>query len=126
MQKSESQGEGVGGGGVFVNDGVEATEHEERVGVLPDIAADGDAGGSGGDGVGDHAEDGLIVIRCGPAEDDDGDIGGVHDPAKGIGIAGPCGLDHVGPEFGDKRCLRLAQIIERSFRSFVPPPRFAL
>jgi amidase len=36
----------------------------------------------------------------------------------------PVGAQIVGPEFGDKRCLRLAQIVETAFRSFRPPPRF--
>ena len=35
------------------------------------------------------------------------------------------GAQIIGPEFGDKRCIRLAQLIERAFRSFVPPPKFA-
>jgi amidase len=38
----------------------------------------------------------------------------------------PVGAQIIGPEFGDKRCLRLAQIIERSFRSFIPPPAYAV
>jgi len=37
----------------------------------------------------------------------------------------PIGAQIIGPEFGDKRCIRLAQLIERAFRSFVPPPKFA-
>ena len=37
----------------------------------------------------------------------------------------PVGAQIIGPEYGDKRCLRLAQIIETVFRGFVPPPRFA-
>lgn len=38
----------------------------------------------------------------------------------------PIGAQIIGPEYGDKRCIRLAQLIERSFRAFVPPPKFAL
>ncbi len=37
----------------------------------------------------------------------------------------PLGAQIIGPELGDKRCIRLAQIIERAFCAFVPPPRFA-
>jgi amidase len=37
----------------------------------------------------------------------------------------PVGAQIVGPEFGDKRCLRLAQIIEATFRGFLPPARYA-
>jgi amidase len=37
----------------------------------------------------------------------------------------PVGAQIVGPEFGDKRCLRLAQIVEAAFQGFRPPPRYA-
>lgn len=37
----------------------------------------------------------------------------------------PVGAQIVGPEFGDKRCLRLARLIETAFRGFAPPPAFA-
>jgi amidase len=37
----------------------------------------------------------------------------------------PVGAQIIGPEFGDKRCLRLAQILESSFRAFEPAPNFA-
>jgi amidase len=37
----------------------------------------------------------------------------------------PVGAQIIGPEFGDKRCLRLAQILEETFRGFSPPPRYA-
>ena len=37
----------------------------------------------------------------------------------------PVGAQIIGPEFGDKRCLRVAHLIERSFRRFVAPPAFA-
>lgn len=38
----------------------------------------------------------------------------------------PVGAQIIGPEFADWRCIRLAQIIERGFRSFVAPPKFAM
>jgi amidase len=38
----------------------------------------------------------------------------------------PVGAQIIGPELGDKRCLRLARIIEATFRGFVPPPRFVV
>ena len=44
-----------------VDDGVEAFQHEERVGLLPDVAADGDAGASGFDGLLDHGQDAGFV-----------------------------------------------------------------
>jgi amidase len=37
----------------------------------------------------------------------------------------PLGAQIIGPEFADRRCIRLAQIIERSFRGFVAPSAFA-
>ena len=37
----------------------------------------------------------------------------------------PVGAQVVGPEFGDKRCLRLARLIETAFHGFKPPPAFA-
>ena len=54
-----------------------------------------------------------------------------HLPATAIPIGAtadglPVGAQIIGPEFGDVRCIRIAQIIEQSFRGFVAPPRFAL
>jgi amidase len=37
----------------------------------------------------------------------------------------PVGAQIIGPEFGDKRCLRLAQLLESTFRAFKPAPNFA-
>jgi amidase len=37
----------------------------------------------------------------------------------------PIGAQIIGPEFGDKRCLRLAQILESTFCAFKPAPNFA-
>ena len=34
----------------------------------------------------------------------------------------PVGAQIIGPEFGDKRCLRLAGLIEQAFRNFKAPP----
>ncbi len=51
------KGGGVGGGGSEVDDGLDSAEHEGRVGVLPDVASDGDTGSAGCDGILDHAED---------------------------------------------------------------------
>jgi amidase len=36
----------------------------------------------------------------------------------------PVGAQIIGPEFGDKRCLRLAQILESTFQAFKPAPSF--
>ncbi len=36
----------------------------------------------------------------------------------------PIGVQIVGPEFGDRRCLALAAALERGFRAFRPPPGF--
>jgi amidase len=36
----------------------------------------------------------------------------------------PVGGQIIGPEFGDKRCLRLAQLLERTFRAFRPAPAY--
>ncbi len=38
----------------------------------------------------------------------------------------PVGAQIIGPEFGDRRCLRLARLIENAFRRFRPPPAFAM
>jgi amidase len=37
----------------------------------------------------------------------------------------PVGAQIIGREFGDKRCMRLARLIETTFREFEPPPRLA-
>jgi amidase len=37
----------------------------------------------------------------------------------------PIGAQIIGPEFGDKRCLRLARILESTFRAFEPAPKYA-
>ena len=37
----------------------------------------------------------------------------------------PIGAQIMGPEFGDKRCLRLARILESTFRAFEPAPKYA-
>ena len=38
----------------------------------------------------------------------------------------PIGAQIIGPEFGDKRCIRLAQLIEQAFRAFVSPPKLSI
>jgi amidase len=44
----------------------------------------------------------------------------------GLSDAGlPVGAQIIAPAFADKRCFRLAQIIETAFRRFAPPPAFA-
>src|SRR5882672_10745917 len=37
----------------------------------------------------------------------------------------PVGVQIVGPQYGDLRCLAFARLLEREFQSFVPPPGFA-
>jgi amidase len=37
----------------------------------------------------------------------------------------PVGVQIVGPQFGDLACLRFAQLLEREFYRFVPPPGYA-
>lgn len=37
----------------------------------------------------------------------------------------PIGLQIIGPEFHDRRCLTLARLLEQGFRGFVPPPGYA-
>ena len=41
--------------------------------------------------------------------------------AKGL----PVGVQIVGPQYGDKSCIAFAGLLERAYRSFVPPPNFA-
>lgn len=36
----------------------------------------------------------------------------------------PIGLQIIGPEFHDRRCLTLAGLLEKGFRRFVPPPAY--
>lgn len=37
----------------------------------------------------------------------------------------PVGVQIIGPEFSDLTCLAFAELLEREFRGFVPPPAFA-
>jgi amidase len=37
----------------------------------------------------------------------------------------PVGVQIVGPQYGDLSCIRFAQLIERAYGGFVPPPGFA-
>src|SRR5947208_684400 len=37
----------------------------------------------------------------------------------------PVGVQIVGPQYGDLTCLGFAQLLEREFQAFVPPPAFA-
>jgi amidase len=36
----------------------------------------------------------------------------------------PVGVQIVGPQYGDKSCIAFAGLLERAYRSFVPPPNF--
>jgi len=36
----------------------------------------------------------------------------------------PVGVQIIGPQYGDYTCIYLAQVLEREFQSFVPPPGF--
>jgi len=36
----------------------------------------------------------------------------------------PVGVQIVGPQYGDLTCLRFAQLLERAYQGFVPPPGF--
>lgn len=43
----------------------------------------------------------------------------------GTSAAGlPIGLQIIGPDFSDLRCIALARLLETAHRSFVPPPRY--
>ena len=37
----------------------------------------------------------------------------------------PVGVQIVGPQHGDLTCLAFAQMLEREYQAFVPPPGFA-
>lgn len=37
----------------------------------------------------------------------------------------PVGVQIIGPRYGDLDCLRFAALLEREYRQFTPPPRFA-
>jgi amidase len=37
----------------------------------------------------------------------------------------PSGVQIIGPQYGDYTCLRLARLLEREHRAFVPPPGFS-
>lgn len=44
------------------------------------------------------------------------------------GISGdglPIGMQIIGPEAHDRRCIRLAELLEESFRGYTPPPGYA-
>jgi amidase len=36
----------------------------------------------------------------------------------------PVGVQIIGPQYGDLSCIRFAQLIERDYGGFVPPPGF--
>jgi amidase len=36
----------------------------------------------------------------------------------------PVGVQIVGPQYGDLNCIRFAQLMERAFGGFVPPPGY--
>jgi amidase len=37
----------------------------------------------------------------------------------------PVGVQIVGPQYGDRACIAFAQLLEREYRAFVPPPGYA-
>jgi amidase len=37
----------------------------------------------------------------------------------------PVGVQIIGPQYGDKSCIAFANLLERAYRGFVPPPNFA-
>ena len=48
--------------------------------------------------------------------------------AAPIGLAPeglPIGVQIVGPQYGDLTTIRVAQLIEREYYAFVPPPGYA-
>jgi len=34
----------------------------------------------------------------------------------------PVGVQIVGPQYGDRTCIRFARLLERAWQAFVPPP----
>jgi amidase len=36
----------------------------------------------------------------------------------------PVGMQVIGPEFGDYRCIAFAEFLEQGFRGYAPPPGF--
>jgi amidase len=43
----------------------------------------------------------------------------------GLSVEGlPIGVQIIGPEFADRRCLVLARLLEQAHRGFVPPPGY--
>ena len=45
-------------------------------------------------------------------------------PAGMSGAGLPIGMQIIGPEAHDRRCIRLAELLEESFRRFTPPPGY--
>lgn len=37
----------------------------------------------------------------------------------------PVGVQIIGPQYGDLTCIRLARLLEREYRAFMPPPGYA-
>ena len=37
----------------------------------------------------------------------------------------PCGVQIIGPQYGDLLCLQMAKMLEKEFAAFQPPPGFA-
>ena len=78
---------------------VQAFQHEERIGMLPDVAADGNASASRFDGLLDHSQK-ADFIASGSTEDDNGDEAGFDDFAEGGGITRPSGFYDISSKFG--------------------------
>jgi amidase len=36
----------------------------------------------------------------------------------------PVGVQIVGPQYGDLTCIRLAQLLEKEYQGFQPPPGY--
>jgi amidase len=36
----------------------------------------------------------------------------------------PCGVQIIGPAYGDLLCLQLAKMLEKEFAAFLPPPGY--
>ena len=62
-----------------MNDGVQAACHGRRIGMLPDVAANGDACRTGGHGVFHHLEQTGIIAHRRTAKDDHRDKHGIDD-----------------------------------------------